>query len=124
MNGSTDWKDYWLKGKENLDAARWALEKKQYNVCASRAYYAVFLASIAALIKLTSFRPEGKKWQHMVVQTELGRQLIVRKKTLSSEFRRILIGPDGTAALGRLQTRIHFCTRSKERLGSGAPVFV
>ena len=74
MNGSTDWKDYWLKGKENLDAARWALEKKQYNVCASRASYAVFLASIAAL--------------------------------------------------GRLQTRIHFCTRSKERLGSGAPVFV
>ena len=33
MNDTADWKDYWLKGKENL-AALWAHERKQYNVCA------------------------------------------------------------------------------------------
>ena len=88
MNDRADWKDYWLKAKENLDAALSTQEKKQYNVCASRAYYAVFLASIAALIKLTSFRAEDNKWQHAAVQTELSRHLILRKKILASEHRR------------------------------------
>ena len=45
-----DWHDYWAKAKENLEMALLAYERKKHNVCASRAYYAVFLASIAALI--------------------------------------------------------------------------
>jgi len=57
-----DWEDYWLKGKENLEVAALAYQSKMYNACASRAYYAVFLASIAALLKLTEFRAKDKEW--------------------------------------------------------------
>lgn len=45
-----EWEDYWLKAIENLEMTAVALANKKYNVCASRAYYGVFLASIAALI--------------------------------------------------------------------------
>ena len=69
------WEEYWLKGKENLDMALMANQSKKYNVCASRAYFAVFLASVAALIKLTSFRAKDNDWQHGAVQAELNRQL-------------------------------------------------
>ena len=47
-----DWHDYWAKAKENLEMALLAYERKKHNVCASRAYYAVFLASVAALHEL------------------------------------------------------------------------
>ena len=83
-----EWEDYWLKGKENLEVADLALQGKKYNVCASRAYYAVFLASIAALLKLTSIRAKDNEWQHSQVQAELNRQLIMRKKLLPSELGR------------------------------------
>ena len=74
-----EWEDYWLKSKENLEMAALAYQSKKYNVCASRAYYAVFLASIAALIKLTNFRAKDNEWQHGQVQAGLNRQLIMRK---------------------------------------------
>jgi uncharacterized protein (UPF0332 family) len=45
-----------MKADENLEMTALALDEKKYNVCASRAYYAVFLAGIAALLKLTSVR--------------------------------------------------------------------
>jgi len=82
------WKDYWRKAKENLDMALLANQHKKYNVCASRAYYAVFLAGIAVLLKFTSFRAEDNEWQHDVVQAELNRQLIMRRKMLPSELGR------------------------------------
>jgi len=63
-------------------------EMKKYNVCASRAYYGVFLASIAALIKLTDFRNRDNEWQHSQVQAELNRRLIMRMKVLASELGR------------------------------------
>jgi uncharacterized protein (UPF0332 family) len=84
-----EWQDYWRKGEENLEIAGLALQSKRYNVCASRAYYAVFLASIAALIKLTTIRATDNEWQHGQVQAELNRQLIMRKKLLPSELGRI-----------------------------------
>jgi uncharacterized protein (UPF0332 family) len=84
-----EWEDYWRKGEENLEIAGLALQSKKYNACASRAYYAVFLASIAALIKLTGFRAMDNEWQHGQVQAELNRQLIMRKKLLPSELGRI-----------------------------------
>ena len=68
--------------------ANLALHHKKFNVCASRAYYAVFLASISALLKLTSLRVKNNEWQHGQVQAELNRQLIMRKKVLPSEFGR------------------------------------
>ena len=59
-----DWRDYWAKANENLEMALLAYERKKHNVCASRAYYAVFLASIAALIKLTDLRATRNEWDH------------------------------------------------------------
>jgi uncharacterized protein (UPF0332 family) len=83
-----EWKDYWHKAKENLYMTALAYQNKKYNVCASRAYYAVFLASITALIRLTSFRAKDNEWQHGQVQAELNRQLIMRRKLLPSELGR------------------------------------
>ena len=83
-----DWRDYWTKAKENLEMASLAYERKKHNVCASRAYYAVFLASIAALIKLTDFRPKDNEWRHGQVQAELNRQLIMRRKVVPAELGR------------------------------------
>jgi uncharacterized protein (UPF0332 family) len=83
-----EWEDYWLKAKENLEMASLAYQGKKYNVCASRAYYAVFLASIAALIKLTGFRAQDNEWEHGQVQAELNRRLIMRKKVLPAELGR------------------------------------
>ena len=65
-----------------------AYQSNKYNVCASRAYYAVFLASIASLVKFTDFRAKDNEWQHGQVQAELNRQLIMRRKLLPSELGR------------------------------------
>ena len=75
-------RDYWLKAKENLEVTTLAYQSKRYNVCASRAYYAVVLASVAALIKLTDYRARDNEWQHGQVQAELNRRLIMRNKLL------------------------------------------
>jgi uncharacterized protein (UPF0332 family) len=83
-----DWEDYWLKAKENLEVADLASQSKMYNACASRVYYAVFLGSIAALLKLTAIRAKDNEWQHGQVQAELNRQLIMRKRLLPSAFGR------------------------------------
>jgi uncharacterized protein (UPF0332 family) len=83
-----EWEDYWLKAEENLEMAALAYQNKRYNVYASRAYYAVFLSSIAALIKLIGFHAKGNEWQHGQVQAELNRQLIMRRKLLPPELGR------------------------------------
>src|SRR5882762_4750249 len=83
-----DWRDYWSKAKENLEMAPLAYQRKKHNVCASRAYYAVFLASIAALIKLTDLRARDNEWDHGQVQAELNRRLIMRRKVLPSDLGR------------------------------------
>lgn len=84
-----EWEDYWLKAKENFEAAALALQGDKLNVCASRAYYAVFVSSIAVLLKLTDFRAKDNDWQHSLVQGKLNRRLIMRKKVLPAEIRRI-----------------------------------
>ncbi len=83
-----DWSDYWAKAKENLDMAALAYQRKKHNVCASRAYYAVFLASIAALIKLTDLCAIDNEWDHGQVQAELNRRLIMRRKILPGDIGR------------------------------------
>lgn len=83
-----EWEDYWLKAQENLEMATLAYQMKKYNVCASRAYYAVFLASIAVLIKLTDYRAKDNEWEHGQVQAELNRRLIMRRKVLRAELGR------------------------------------
>jgi len=80
--------EYWVKAEENLEMARVAYQRKSNNVCASRAYYSVFLASIAALIELTDLRPIDNEWDHGQVQAELNRRLIMRRKVLPAQLGR------------------------------------
>jgi uncharacterized protein (UPF0332 family) len=80
------WEDYLAKAEENLEVAELALERKKYNASASRAYYAVFQAAVAALLKLTDFRPKDDEWKHAQVQAELNRRLIMRRKVLSGHL--------------------------------------
>ena len=77
--------DYWTKAEENLEMALLAYRRKNHNVCASRAYYSVFLASIAALIGLTDLRARDNEWNHGQVQAELNRRLIMRAKSFARE---------------------------------------
>lgn len=84
-----EWDDYWQKAKENLDVAALAYQNQKHNACASRAYYAVFLASIAVLLKLTDYRARRNEWDHSQVQAELNRRLIMRRKVLPGELGRI-----------------------------------
>ncbi len=83
-----DWRDYWAKAKENLEMALLAYQRKKHNVCASPAYYAVFLASIAALIKLADLHAKDNEWDHGQVQAELNRRLIMRRKILPADIGR------------------------------------
>lgn len=80
--------DYWVKAQENLEMALLAYQRKMPNACASRAYYSVFLASIAALIALTDLRTTDNEWDHGQVQAELNRRLIMRRKVLPAELGR------------------------------------
>ena len=52
------WHVYLAKAKNSLSTARHAYEQKDFDSCASRAYFAVYQAEVAALIKLTEFRQE------------------------------------------------------------------
>jgi len=83
-----DSNDYWLKAQENLEIGLLAYQRKKHNVCASRAYYSVFLASIAALIQLTDLRARDNELDHGQVQAELNRRLIMRRKVLPAELGR------------------------------------
>jgi uncharacterized protein (UPF0332 family) len=85
---TVDWREYWEKAKENLEMALLAYQRKKHNVCASRAYFSVFLASVAALIKLTDLRAEDDEWGHRQVQAELNRRLIMRRKILPADIGR------------------------------------
>jgi uncharacterized protein (UPF0332 family) len=80
--------DYWEKAQENLEMALLAYHHKKHNVCASRAYYAVFLASIAGLIELTDLRARDNEWDHGQVQAEFNRRLIMRRRVLPAELGR------------------------------------
>lgn len=55
-----DWQVYLEKAKGNLRVAQLALDAGEYDASVSRAYYAVFHAELAALLKLTDYRRKGK----------------------------------------------------------------
>ena len=48
---------YLAKARSNLRVAEMAYAAGEYDPAISRAYYAVFHAEVAALLKLTDFRP-------------------------------------------------------------------
>jgi uncharacterized protein (UPF0332 family) len=80
-----EWQAYLDKAQSNLRAAEVALASGEYDPCVSRAYYAVFHAEIAALIKMTDFRPP--QWGHDRVQAEFNRRLIHAQKLFPGRLR-------------------------------------
>ena len=81
------WHVYLAKAKNSLGTAQRAYEQRDFDSCASRAYFAVLQAEIAALIKLTEFRQE--QWGHDRVQEEFNRRLIRARKLFPASLRSI-----------------------------------
>ena len=79
------WQVYLEKAQSSLRVAEMALTSGEYDSCVSRAYYATFQAEIAALIKLTDFRPP--QWGHDCVQAEFNRRLIHAQKIFPGGLR-------------------------------------
>jgi len=100
------WQVYLEKAQSNLRMAEMACDAGEYDPAVSRAYYAVFHAEIAALLKLTDFRPP--RWDHDRVQAEFNRRLIHRRKVFSTALRFIHNNMIG---------RRHIADYEAERLG-------
>jgi uncharacterized protein (UPF0332 family) len=92
------WQIYLAKARNSLRTAQGAHAQGDFDSCASRAYFAVLQAEIAALIKLTEFRQE--QWRHERVQAEFNQRLIQARKVFPASLRSIhddLIGRRHTA---------------------------
>ena len=81
------WHVYLAKAKNSFGTAQHAYEQRDFDSCASRAYFAVLQAEIAALIKLTEFRQD--QWGHDRVQEEFNRRLIRGRKLFPASLRSI-----------------------------------
>ena len=81
------WHVYLAKARNSPRTAQSAYEQRDFDSCVSRAYFAVFQAEIAALIKLTEFRQN--QWGHDRVQEEFNRRLIRARKLFPASLRSI-----------------------------------
>lgn len=75
------------KAREALLGAESELANRRYNNAANRAYYACFLAAIAALMH-DGIRAE--KWEHKFVQAQFAGQLIHRRKSFRADLASLL----------------------------------
>jgi uncharacterized protein (UPF0332 family) len=79
------WHVYLSKARDSLRTAQSASEQGAFDSCASRAFFAVLQAEIAAPLKLTELRRE--EWRHERVQAELNRRLIQTRKVFPASLR-------------------------------------
>lgn len=100
------WQAYLETAQSNLRVAEMAYSAGEYDPAVSRAYYAVLHAEIAALLKLTDFRP--RQWGHDHVPAEFNRRMIHRQKVFPTGFRFV-----HSDLLGRR----HIADYEAERLG-------
>jgi len=82
--------DWLAKATENLTAAEICLQNGLCNASVNRAYYAMFHAAIAALIRY-GIQKTGEIWKHDFVQAEFSRALIQRRKVFSSHLKDALL---------------------------------
>ncbi|MBM4459145.1 MAG: HEPN domain-containing protein [Chloroflexi bacterium] len=75
---------YLAKAAESLAGAESEFTNRRYDNCASRCYYAMFQAAIAALIA-AGIRPDAGRehWEHSFVQARFAGVLISRRKLYS-----------------------------------------
>lgn len=83
------WRDHLQKALTNLRAAEVCYQENLPDPTVSRAYYSVFHATIAALIRFSGYRTGGESWDHAEVQAEFNRRLIIRQKMFPAELGRI-----------------------------------
>lgn len=83
------WQNHLEKALANLQAAEVCYRENLPDPAVSRAYYGVFHAAIAALIRLTEYRTRGEGWDHAEVQAEFNRRLVIRRKMFAAELGRI-----------------------------------
>lgn len=83
------WRDHLQKALINLRAAEVCYRESLPDPTVSRAYYSVFHAAIAALIRFSEYRTGGESWDHAEVQAEFNRRLIIRQKMFPAELGRI-----------------------------------
>lgn len=84
------WQIYLSKSIQNLQAAERDFRHRSYDPCASRAYFAVFHAALAALLALTDFKRQGKGWNHHSVAAEFSGRLLHRRKVFPRAMARVL----------------------------------
>ena len=83
------WRDHLQKALVNLQAAEVCHRENLSDPAVSRAYYGVFHAAIAALLRFGAYQIEREGWDHAEVQAEFNRRLIVRQKIFPMELGRI-----------------------------------
>lgn len=69
-----------IKAEEALKAADLCYDSGLYDSCASRCYYAMFWAAIAAL-EWTGY--PSQKWSHSGLSSVFGRELVKKRQLLS-----------------------------------------
>lgn len=74
------WKSYLAKAKECLRSAQSASGRGLNNCAANRAYYAVYLAELAALQKLSPLTLPTTGWQHFTVVKAFNHRLVTGKR--------------------------------------------
>jgi uncharacterized protein (UPF0332 family) len=79
------WEIYVAKARSSFRTAQSTYEQGNFDSCASRAYFSVYQAEIAALIDLTELRLD--EWRHERVQAEFTRRLIQARKLFPASLR-------------------------------------
>ncbi len=91
MSIEDDIQAFWQKAEQNLAAAESELGNHRYDTCASRCYYACFLAAIAALLRAgIRLADDESAWSHKFVQSQFSGQLITRRKLYPARLTDVL----------------------------------
>jgi uncharacterized protein (UPF0332 family) len=81
-----DWECYLAKAKECLRSAHSASGRGLNNCAANRAYYAAYLAELAALQKFAKLSLPEEGWRHPTIVKAFNHRLVRGKKLFESEI--------------------------------------
>lgn len=101
----SEYLNYLVKARENLRIAEYSFEQKCFNVCVSRAYYAMLQAALAALAE-EGIRAPGAKIDHGWVQASFNERLIKRKKVYPSGLAPMLVDTMSARHVADYETRL------------------
>jgi uncharacterized protein (UPF0332 family) len=79
------WESYLAKAKECVRSAHSASSRGLNNCAANRAYYAAYLAELAALQKFSPLTLPATGWQHFTVVKAFNHRLVTHKKIFDAK---------------------------------------